>query len=103
MRVAVALFTAYLRVHDNPVLRAALDSAHRIVPLFVVDAGVRRAGLMVPNKAAFLADCLADLDGELRARGGRLVVRHGEVVEETCRVAAETGAEVVHVAADVSA
>ncbi len=102
MRVAVALFTADLRVHDNPVLRAALEGAERVVPLFVVDPGIGRAGLMVPNKAAFLADCLADLDGELRSRGGRLVVRHGEVVEETCRVAAETGADVVHVAAGVS-
>ena len=46
---------------------------------------------MVPNRAAFLADCLADLDAGLRDRGGRLVVRTGDVVDEICRVAAETG------------
>ncbi|WP_046501038.1 cryptochrome/photolyase family protein [Streptomyces odonnellii] len=102
MRVSVALFTQDLRVHDNPVLRAALREAERVVPLFVVDAGIRRTGFAVPNRAAFLADSLADLDAALRARGGRLVVRTGDVVEETCRVAAETGAGTVHVAGGAS-
>ncbi|MEU0599739.1 deoxyribodipyrimidine photo-lyase [Streptomyces sp. NPDC006393] len=102
MRVSVALFTADLRVHDNPVLVAALKDAERVVPLFVVDTGIRRTGFAGPNRAAFLADTLADLDAALRARGGRLVVRVGDVVEETCRVAAETGAAVVHLAGGVS-
>ncbi|MGW6907988.1 deoxyribodipyrimidine photo-lyase [Streptomyces sp. NPDC054940] len=35
MRVCVALFTADLRVHDNPVLQAALRGADSGVPLFV--------------------------------------------------------------------
>ncbi|MER6016317.1 cryptochrome/photolyase family protein [Streptomyces bluensis] len=102
MRVAVALFTADLRVHDNPVLWAASRDAARVVPLFVVDTGIRRTGFVVPNRAAFLADSLADLDAALRARGGRLVVRVGDVVEETCRVAAQTGAAAVHIAGGVS-
>ncbi|GAA4607244.1 deoxyribodipyrimidine photo-lyase [Actinoallomurus liliacearum] len=103
MSVAICLFTADLRVHDNPVLRAALDAADQVVPLFVVDDGVRDAGFVVPNRAAFLADCLADLDGALRRRGGRLVVRRGDVVAEVARVAEETGAGSVHLARDVSA
>ncbi|MCN9244827.1 DNA photolyase family protein [Streptomyces sp. RY43-2] len=102
MRVSVALFTADLRTHDNPVLVAALKDAERVVPLFVVDTGIRSTGFVVPNRAAFLADSLADLDAALRARGGRLVVRVGDVVEETCRVAAEAGAAVVHIAAGSS-
>ncbi|WP_225832417.1 deoxyribodipyrimidine photo-lyase [Streptomyces sp. NK08204] len=102
MRVSVALFTADLRVHDNPALQAALKEAEHVVPLFVVDTGIRRAGFVAPNRAAFLADSLADLDAALRARGGRLVVRVGDVVEETCRVAAETGAATVHIAGGVS-
>lgn len=102
MRVSIALFTADLRVHDNPVLVAALKDAEHVVPLFVVDDGIRRAGFAVPNRAAFLADGLADLDTALRARGGKLVIRVGDVVEETCRVAAETGAGTVHIAGGVS-
>jgi deoxyribodipyrimidine photo-lyase len=103
MTVAIALFTADLRTHDNPVLRGALGSADEVVPLFVLDEGVRDSGFVTPNRAAFLAGCLADLDASLRDCGGRLVVRSGDVVREVCRVAEETGAERVHVAGDVSA
>ncbi|MGI5232745.1 cryptochrome/photolyase family protein [Actinoallomurus sp. CA-142502] len=103
MTVAIALFTADLRTHDSPVLRGALDAADQVVPLFVLDEGIRAAGFRTPNRATFLADCLADLDAALRERGGRLVVRSGDVVREVRRVAEETGAGQVHVAGDVSA
>ncbi|MFE6165015.1 cryptochrome/photolyase family protein [Streptomyces sp. NPDC056486] len=102
MTVSIVLFTSDLRLHDNPVLRAALRDAERIVPLFVYDDGVRATGFDVPNRRAFLADCLEDLDSGLRGRGGRLVVRSGDVVDEVCRVVKETGAAGVHVAGGVS-
>ncbi|MEU5095568.1 deoxyribodipyrimidine photo-lyase [Streptomyces sp. NPDC020996] len=101
MNVSVVLFTSDLRLHDHPALRAASE-AHQVVPLFVRDRGVARAGFAAPNRLAFLADCLRDLDAGLRERGGRLVVRSGDVVEEVCKVAAETDADEVHMAADVS-
>lgn len=99
---SICLFTADLRLHDNPVLRAALDSAEQVVPLFVLDEAIEAAGFAAPNRAAFLAGCLADLDEGLRERGGRLVLRRGDVARETCRVAEETGAGQVHIAAGVS-
>ncbi|MBA0052953.1 deoxyribodipyrimidine photo-lyase [Streptomyces sp. AJS327] len=103
MSGAVVLFTSDLRTYDHPPLRAALrPSGGWIVPLFVVDEGVRNAGFDVPNRRAFLADCLADLDGSLRAAGGRLVVRTGEVATEVRRVVRETGARAVHLSAGVS-
>ncbi|WP_432093625.1 cryptochrome/photolyase family protein [Streptomyces sp. bgisy100] len=102
MRVSIALFTSDLRVHDQPALRAALRGADEVVPLFVVDSGVREAGFDAPNRRAFLADCLADLDARLRDRGGRLVIRTGDVVEQVCRVAYEAGARRVHIAGGVS-
>ena len=101
MNVSVALFTADLRLHDHPALRAAAE-ARQVVPLFVLDRGVTAAGFAVPNRLAFLADCLRDLDAGLRERGGRLVIRSGDVVGEVCKVAAETDADEVHMAADVS-
>ncbi|MFI9610646.1 cryptochrome/photolyase family protein [Streptomyces sp. NPDC052023] len=103
MNVSVVLFTADLRLHDHPPLRAARDGSRQVVPLFVHDRGVLDAGFAVPNRAAFLADCLGDLDAGLRARGGRLVVRSGDVVREVCKVAAEADADEVHMASDVSA
>ncbi|MEE1810605.1 cryptochrome/photolyase family protein [Streptomyces sp. BE133] len=102
MTVSVALFTSDLRVHDNPVLRAAVRDADAVVPLFVRDTGIHRAGFDAPNRLAFLADCLADLDAGLRRRGGRLVVRDDDVVAAARAVAAETGARSLHIAGGVS-
>ncbi|MGW2813658.1 cryptochrome/photolyase family protein [Streptomyces sp. NPDC001415] len=102
MTVSVALFTSDLRLHDNPVLSAAARGADQVVPLFVDDDGVRAAGFDAPNRRAFLADCLADLDAGLRARGGHLVVRTGDVVEQVCAVATSVRAERVHLAGGVS-
>ncbi|MEH0639103.1 deoxyribodipyrimidine photo-lyase [Streptomyces bottropensis] len=103
MNVSVVLFTCDLRLHDHPPLRAALDGSRQVVPLFVRDRAVDRAGFAAPNRLAFLADCLRDLDAGLRERGGRLVVRSGDLVEEVCKVAGEADADEVHLAADVSA
>jgi deoxyribodipyrimidine photo-lyase len=102
MSASVALFTADLRIHDNPVLHAAMDGADEVVPLFVLDPGVRAAGFDAPNRRAFLTDCLADLHAALRDRGGRLVLRSGDPAEEVCAVAAECGARQVHIAGGVS-
>ncbi|MET9382617.1 deoxyribodipyrimidine photo-lyase [Streptomyces sp. NPDC002928] len=102
MNVSVVLFTSDLRLHDHPPLRAALEASRQVVPLFVRDRAVESSGFAVPNRLAFLADCLRDLDAGLRERGGRLVVRSGDVVEQVCGAAARADADEVHMAADVS-
>ncbi|MFE9020721.1 cryptochrome/photolyase family protein [Streptomyces sp. NPDC007808] len=103
MNVSVVLFTSDLRLHDHPPLRAAGDGNGQIVPLFVRDRAVDTAGFAVPNRLAFLADCLRDLDGALRERGGRLIVRSGDLVEQVCRVVTEADADEVHMASEASA
>ncbi|MBY8881289.1 cryptochrome/photolyase family protein [Actinacidiphila acidipaludis] len=103
MSVHVVLFTCDLRLHDHPPLAAARAGADEVVPLFVRDQRIGRSGFAVPNRSAFLADCLAGLDAGLRDRGGRLVVRSGDVVAEVCRVVTETGADEVHLAGSPSA
>jgi len=100
LRTAVVLFTRDLRVSDNPALGLACGSAERVVPLFVQHDGL---GFAVPNRVRFLADCLADLRGSLRARGGDLIIRHGDPVAEALRVADEAGADGLVLARDVSA
>ncbi|WP_354643704.1 cryptochrome/photolyase family protein [Kitasatospora camelliae] len=103
MTVAIALFTQDLRLHDNPVLHASHAAAEEVLPLFVLDPDVEAAGFAVPNRLAFLADCLTDLDAALRRTGGRLVLRRGRAAEETARLADRLSAGSVHVAAGVSA
>ena len=103
MRVAIVLFTRDLRVHDNPALAAALQAAETVLPLFVVDDGIGRTRYgAAANRQRFLFEALADLDESLRALGGALAIRRGDVVAETVRAAREVGATVVFASADIS-
>jgi len=99
MRTAVVLFTRDLRVHDHPALATACANAERVVPLFVLDPAL--AGVS-PNRDRFLAESLRDLRASLRRRGGDLVVRRGDPVAETLRVARTVGAEGIAVTGDVT-
>ncbi|HET7357072.1 MAG TPA: deoxyribodipyrimidine photo-lyase [Nocardioidaceae bacterium] len=94
---AVMWFRRDLRLGDNPALAAAVH-AGPVLPLFVVDPALwEPAG---PARRGYLSRSLSALDADLRKRGGRLVVRHGDPAEVLPRVAGEAGAESVHVAAD---
>lgn len=102
-KIAVVLFTRDLRVHDHPALAAVCEHAERVVPLFVLDDAILGGRFASPNRAAFLAQALADLRDQLRERGSDLVLRRGDVVEETMAVVAETGATALVCSADVTA
>jgi deoxyribodipyrimidine photo-lyase len=98
METAIVLFTRDLRVRDNPALALACARARQVVPLFVVDPALK----VSPDRARFLAESIAVLRGELRKRGGELVIRHGEPVAEVIRLAERTAGQAVFVADDVS-
>jgi deoxyribodipyrimidine photo-lyase len=100
---AVVLFTRDLRARDQPALAAAAREAERVVPLFVLDEALLRGSCGSPNRLSFLLDSLRDLDRSLRERGGRLVVRRGDPVEEALRLAGECGAAAIHLSDDVGA
>src|SRR5690349_19928900 len=91
-------FRRDVRQDNQPALLAAADDAgrrHGVVPLFVVDPALWRPS--GPVRRAWLVRSLRDLD---RRVGARLVVRHGDPAEVVPRLAAEVGAERVHVTAD---
>ena len=101
-RRTIVLFTRDLRVHDHPALAEAVETAEQVVPLFVLDrALLGRFG--APNRVAFLLGALRDLGSSLRERGGALVIRDGDVVDETLRVALEVDAGAVFLSEDSSA
>ncbi|MFW6090298.1 MAG: cryptochrome/photolyase family protein [Actinomycetota bacterium] len=100
---AVVLFTRDLRVHDQPALAAACRDHDEVVPLFVADDRILAARTASPNRAAFLAESLAELRSALRDRGGDLAIRRGDVVAETMRLARQVDARTVLASADVSA
>jgi deoxyribodipyrimidine photo-lyase len=99
MRTAVVLFTRDLRVHDHPALAAACANAERVVPLYVLDP---KLSDLSANRSRFLHQSLADLRAALRERGADLVVRTGDPVAETIKLAREVDAEGIGLSADVS-
>lgn len=99
MRTLV-LFTRDLRVHDHPVLTEAVRSSDEVVPLFVLDPTLLRVS---PNRSRFLVEGLHDLHRSLSERGGRLVLRHGDVATTATQVARELGIDLVLATADISA
>ena len=99
---AVVWFRRDLRVRDLPALAHACGEHERVVPLFVFDPVLLGGRFRSQARTAWMLGCLEALDAELRARGGRLVLRHGRPQTEVRRVAAEVGARAVHVSDDVT-
>ncbi|BCJ59209.1 cryptochrome/photolyase family protein [Micromonospora endophytica] len=98
-RTGIVLFTRDLRVHDHPALATSCAAFDRVVPLYVLDPALAQ---LSPNRTRFLHQSLAALRAALRGLGGDLVLRHGDPVAETIRLAGEVGAEGIALSADVS-
>ncbi len=103
MTTAIVLFTRDLRVHDHPALAAACREADRVVPLFVFDDAILRSRYAAPNRVSALLDSVRDLRRRLQERGGDLVIRRGDPVEQVHDLAIEVAADQLHLSADVSA
>lgn len=95
----MVLFSRDLRVHDHPALWEACKVADEVVPLFVIDP---RLMALSPNRARFLSECIVELDRSFAHRGGRLVVREGDVAFEAVAAAAAMRCEQLFVTDDVS-
>jgi deoxyribodipyrimidine photo-lyase len=100
---ALVWFRRDLRLQDHPPLTAAHRESDRIVPVFVLDPRLLDGGRFPSaNRAWFLLESLRELRAALRDRGGELVVREGTPERVLPALAAETGADSVHFASDVS-
>jgi deoxyribodipyrimidine photo-lyase len=101
-RGALVLFTRDLRVHDQPALAAAVREHEHLIAAFVLDRELLSGSCAAPNRLAFLIDCLEDLARSLSEHGAPLLVRRGDVVQETMRLVAEHDLEAIHMSADIT-
>ena len=99
---AVVWFRRDLRVHDLPALAEAVREHERVVPIYVFDPKLLAGRFRSHGRTAWMLECIAALDGELRARGGRLVIRTGRPQTEVRRIAREARAVAVYVSDDVT-
>ncbi len=95
MSVSVLWFRRDLRLDDHPALGAAAAAAEEVLPVFVLDDLLRRS-----SGAARLAFLYRSLRALEEVTDGRLVVLRGRPTTVIPRLAAEMGAEEVHVSAD---
>jgi deoxyribodipyrimidine photo-lyase len=100
MTRVLVLYTRDLRVHDHAPLATAVREHHEVIPTFVLDRTLLARSCGAPNRLAFLLDCLSDLHSSLCQRGAALVVRKGDVVEETLELARKWDAQAIYMSAD---
>ncbi|HEY6353928.1 MAG TPA: deoxyribodipyrimidine photo-lyase [Burkholderiaceae bacterium] len=96
-----------LRVHDNTALHHALHAARRVWCAFVFDRTILDALPRVDRRVEFIRDTLVELDRDLdemaqRAGGAgtRLLVRHGDPVEQIVELALQLGVQAVYASHD---
>ncbi|HEY0103523.1 MAG TPA: deoxyribodipyrimidine photo-lyase [Brevundimonas sp.] len=93
-RPVILWFRQDLRLADNPALNHAAETGRPVLPVYILDQGTR----VRPMGAAslwWLDKSLRALDGSLRDRGSRLILRRGDSEAELQRLIAETGADAV--------
>ncbi|MEX0868972.1 MAG: deoxyribodipyrimidine photo-lyase [Nitriliruptoraceae bacterium] len=100
MATSVMLFTRDLRVEDNPALVAA--AAGPIMPLFVADPAILSAPQTASRRCRVLTDALETLGLALARCGAALHVRVGDPAHIVAAAVRASGADTVHLAADVS-
>ena len=102
MDTAVVWFRRDLRLHDNETLARAVADADRVVPLYVFDEREYADSRYIDQpktgdyRAQFVRESVADLRANLRARGGDLLVRHGDPTDLVPAVATEYDADAVY-------
>src|SRR6185295_19078504 len=85
-------FRQDLRLRDNAALQAAMERGAAIVPVYVFDETGEELG---GASRSWLHHSLTALDGRLRERGSRLVVKQGESLAVLKEMVAATKAAAV--------
>jgi deoxyribodipyrimidine photo-lyase len=80
-------FRRDLRVDDNTALYHALRNCRQVVCVFVFDRATLDALPRVDRRVEFIRESLVELDAELRALGGGLIVRHAVAADEIAALA----------------
>ena len=92
---ALVWFRRDLRDDDHAALYRALASAPKVHCVFVFDTRILDPLPRADRRVAFILRALEALDAALRAKGGGLLVRHGDPVEVIPQLAGELGVAAV--------
>jgi deoxyribodipyrimidine photo-lyase len=89
-----------LRLHDHHALRMALKACKQVWVVFVFDTDILShlldRGLKKDRRIDFIWQSLQEINTELQAKGGGLIVRHGKAADIIPQLAAELGVQAVY-------
>jgi deoxyribodipyrimidine photo-lyase len=94
--IDIVWFKRDLRIEDHAALAAAASSGRPVLPLYIVEPLLWREPEMAGRHYAFLGECLANLDAQLRELGARLVIRLGEAEAVLAGLHADVGIATLH-------
>ncbi|WP_426114935.1 cryptochrome/photolyase family protein [Massilia sp. PWRC2] len=93
-------FRRDLRAFDHAALHHALTASKTVYCAFVYDDAILSKLPRRDRRVAFIHASIAELDAELRALGGHLIVRHADAETGMVRLAAELGVQAVYASED---
>ena len=96
MKIAIHWFRCDLRLSDNTALHAAIAAADIVVPIFIFDPKILKSGDVSPCQVSFMIECLRSLEKNIEVAGGKLIYRHGIILDEMKDVLRETGAHALY-------
>ncbi|MBV8375933.1 MAG: deoxyribodipyrimidine photo-lyase [Verrucomicrobia bacterium] len=96
MRRVIHWFRRDLRITDNTALWHASTDAEEVIPAYILSTWKKGHRWTGPNRQEFLCGCLESLSRNLKAAGGRLILRTGDPVQELEQLIHETNAQAVY-------
>jgi deoxyribodipyrimidine photo-lyase len=102
MKTAIWWIRRDLRLSDNQVLSAALESAQQVIPVFIIDPALIGSRHASQKRLAFLWAGLRQMETDLRNAGSRLILRQGEPLEALEQLVDQSGAQQIYAQADYS-
>ena len=93
---AIVWFYRDLRLGDHPALSAAGARHELVIPVFILDEETDNHWSIGAASRWWLHHSLQRLDGSLRERGSRLIIRRGHPLHVLKTLARESGAEAVY-------
>jgi len=96
MSSVIHWFRRDLRIADNSSLFRASGTGLPVIPVYFPSSWKGDHAWTGAGRQHFLCGCLASLSRNIETLGGRLLIRHGDVVEGLRRLAAECGAVAIH-------
>ena len=102
MKTSIWWIRRDLRLADNQALKGALDNSKQVLPVFILDPTLLESQSKCKARIGFLFASLRILDGNLKERGNKLIVRKGNPKQVLEELVSESGAEGIFAERDVS-